>query len=53
MQDISEKKLDLAYLFADPLIYENKDCEFVPFDLPLDTENEIRELEKIIASERK
>lgn len=43
----SRKKLDLAYLYADPLVERIKD-ELEPINAPLDTEIEFREIYKIL-----
>jgi hypothetical protein len=42
-----KKKLDLAYLFADPLVERVKD-ELLPISSPLDTEVEFKEIYKIL-----
>ncbi|CDW81385.1 UNKNOWN [Stylonychia lemnae] len=47
-----KKKLDLAYLYSDPLVYRDKD-KLWPMDSPLDTEIEFREIYKILSQRKK
>jgi hypothetical protein len=44
---MSKRKLDLAFLYADPLVERVKD-ELLPINAPLDTEIEFREIFKIL-----
>lgn len=39
-----KRRLDLAYLYADPLMEKQKNNALVPINQPLDTDKELREI---------